>query len=98
MRPEPPPAELPTLVTTLYTAWISSPLIVYSGRRCRPDDPELRSTIQTAPQVISGKAGLDALLDPNAVRRERDRVAVVADQCVDIRLGRGDAIVVGSRP
>src|ERR1700744_2652955 len=40
-------------------------------RRCALlDDPELRAAIQTAAQVISGKTGLDAHLDANAVRRE----------------------------
>src|SRR5277367_4807867 len=46
-------------------------------RRAGFDYPELRAAIQAAPQVISGESGLDAHLDPNAVRRERDLVTVV---------------------
>jgi hypothetical protein len=38
----------------------------------------------------------DNLLDPNTIGRERDRIAIVADQCVDVGLGRGDAVVVGN--
>src|SRR5271154_6066502 len=48
------------------------------------DDPELRAAIQTAPQVVSGKPGLDAHLDPNTVRRERDLIAVVVRERVDV--------------
>src|SRR5277367_3857781 len=66
-------------------------------RRAGLDDPELRSTIQAAPQVISGKPGLDAHLDPDAVRRERDLVTVVVGQRVDVVLRRRDAVLVGHR-
>src|ERR1700722_18703665 len=48
------------------------------------DDAELRAAIQAAPQVISREPGLDAHLDPNAVRRERDLIAVMTRQRVDI--------------
>src|SRR3984957_18413381 len=51
-------------------------------RRAGLDDPELQATIQAAPQVVSGKPGLDAHLDPDAVRGERDLVTVVAGQRV----------------
>src|SRR5947209_12482610 len=50
------------------------------GRCTRLDDPKLRTTIQAAPQVVSGESGLDAILDPNAVRRERDVIATVVGQ------------------
>jgi hypothetical protein len=59
------------------------------------DDPVLRTAIQTAPQVVSGKPGLDALLDANAVRRERHRITVVAGKRVDVGLGRRDAVCLG---
>src|ERR1700747_2211023 len=80
-RPEPPPAELDLGHHVVHRADLVAVDRVLR-RRCRRDDAELRAAVEAAPQVISGKAGLDALLDPNAVRRERDRVAVVADQCV----------------
>src|SRR6202012_51456 len=53
-------------------------------RRCGSrDDPELRAAIQAAPQVVSGKPGLDAHLEPDAVRREGDVSAAMARQRVD---------------
>ncbi len=57
-------------------------------RRGRRDYPVLGSTTKTAPQVICGEAGLEAHLDAGAVGGERYRVAVMADQRVDI--GRRD--------
>src|SRR3984957_13728722 len=63
-------------------------------RRAGLDDPELRAAIQTAPQVFPGKPGLDAHLDSDAVRRERDLVTVVAGQRVDVGLRRRDAVLV----
>ena len=56
----------------------------------------LRSAIQAAPQVISRESGLDALLDAHAVGRERHRVSVMADQRVDVILGRRDAVRFGN--
>src|ERR1700722_15959819 len=64
-------------------------------RRAGLDDPELQATIQAAPQVVSGKPGLDAHLDPDAAGRERDLVTVVAGQRVDVGLRRRDAVLVG---
>src|SRR6201992_513973 len=63
-------------------------------RRAGFDDPELRAAIQAAPQVVSGKPGLDAHLDPNAVRRERDLVTLVSGQRIDVGLRRRDAVLV----
>ena len=75
MRAEPPSAEL-----DFGHEVVNRPDFVAVHRvlrwRCRPDDPELRAAIEAAPQVVSRKPGLDALLDPIAVRGERDRVAV----------------------
>src|SRR5271169_2518302 len=48
------------------------------------DDPELRSAIEAAPQVVSGKSGLDAHLDPDAVGCEGDLIAVVVRERVDV--------------
>ena len=56
------------------------------------DDAVLRSTIKAAPQVISGEAGLDALLDADAIRREGHGIAVVAGERIDIGIGRRDAV------
>src|ERR1700712_5544228 len=39
------------------------------GRCARLDEPELRTAIQAAAQVVSGEPGLDAILDPNTIRR-----------------------------
>ena len=60
------------------------------------DDAVLRTPIQAAPQVISREAGLEAHLDAGAVGRERDGVGVMADQGVDVCLGRGDAVRIGN--
>jgi F420H(2)-dependent quinone reductase len=59
------------------------------------DDAVLQSPIEAAPQVVSGESGLDALLDANAVGRERHRIPVMADQRVDVGLGRRDAFGIG---
>ena len=56
------------------------------------DDPVLRTAGKAAAQMVSGESVLDALLHPGAVRGEGNRVAVVADQCVDIGLRGGDAL------
>ena len=44
--------------------------------------------------MISGESGLDAHLDPDAVRRERDLTGLVIRQCVDVGLRRRDVILV----
>ena len=61
----------------------------------RFDDSVLRSAFQAAPQMTSGKPGLDALFDTDAAGGEGDCVTVVAHQCVDVGLGGCNAVVVG---
>jgi hypothetical protein len=60
------------------------------------DDAVLRPAVQAAAQMISGEPILDTLLDPGAVRGEGHRVAIVADQRVDVGLcGRDPRRVAG---
>jgi len=60
------------------------------------DDAVLRTAIQAAPQMISGEAGLDALFDADAIRREGHGIACVAGERVDIGIGRRDAVGFGN--
>jgi hypothetical protein len=76
--------------TTVNVACTSSPSTVNSRsvvaammRYCGPRP--------AAPQVISGGAGLDALLDADAVRREGHGIAV-GRRRIDIGIGRRDAV------
>ena len=61
----------------------------------RIDDSVLGPASQAAPQVIARESVFDSLLDASAVRREGHRVAVVADQGVDIGLCGSYALNVG---
>src|SRR5437588_5636645 len=60
---------------------VAGDAVVRRGRA--RDDPVLRPAIEAAPQVVSGKTVLDPLLDAGAVLREGNRIAVMADKCVD---------------
>ena len=44
--------------------------------------------------MISGESGLDAHLDPDALRRERNLVGAVTGQRVDVGLRRRNAVLV----
>jgi hypothetical protein len=60
------------------------------------EEAVLRTAIQAAPQVISGESGLEAVFDADAVACERHHVGIVADEGVEIGLGRGDTSGVGN--
>jgi hypothetical protein len=66
-------------------------------RRGIGDDPVLRAAIEAASQVISGKPVFEPLLDPGAPGRERNGVAVVADERIDVCLRRCNAALFGNK-